>query len=441
MSEEIKATEQVEKTEEVEATESVEATEQVTISEAAAVSSEETAVKVNESATAEANPMDSIEVPIIKVGDIIKGTVVSLHDKYALVDLNYKFNGILPIGEIANVFYKSISDAIHVGQEVECSVVSLDDEKESMRLSKKVIDKEKAWELVVEHEKNDSVFEVKIVEAVNRGLVADLGIRGFIPISQVGFEFVEDLTGYVGQLLPVKVKELDADNKKVILSHKAALDEQAKAERQKVFPTLAVGQEFDGTVDRIAEFGAFVKFGTIDGLVHISELSWDHVNKVEDVVKIGDQVRVQIIKIDPELLKVNLSIKSLQKTPWEQALESFSEGDVVNGVVKRFAEFGVFVQIAPGVEGLLHISEISHKHVESARQVLSENQEITVKIIKLAADKKRIGLSMKQLEEKPVDVEAELEADRAQIEANSNKQSLTQNLGDLLRSQMSKSQN
>jgi small subunit ribosomal protein S1 len=395
-------------------------------------------IKVTEKDETEGHLMENIEVPVIKVGDIVKGSIVSLHDKYALIDINYKFNGIIPISEISSVFYENIADAVQVGQEVECQVISVDDEKESMRLSKKAIDKDKAWEKIVELQASNSSFDVKIVDAVKGGLVVDLGLRGFIPASQVSYEFVEDLSGYKGQTLAVKVKEVDAENKKVILSHRAVLDELKQQEKAKFITTLEVGQEFTGTVDRIATFGVFVNIGPIDGLVHISELSWDHIEKPESVVQIGDAIKVKIIKIDEQLQKVSLSAKALLQQPWEVAAQSIQEGSVVQGIVKRISTFGAFVEIATGVEGLVHISQIAHQHIKSPHEVLKVGQEVQIKVLQFDVENKKASLSIKELLEKPLDLESELEADRAQIEANSAKQSLTQNLGELFGAQLSK---
>jgi small subunit ribosomal protein S1 len=263
-------------------------------------------------------------------------------------------------------------------------------------------------------------------------------VRAFIPAKQVAREFVEDLSVYKGQTLQVKVKDLSVDEKgkkSVILSARAVLDELAEQDKQSFLQTLQIGQEFNGTVQRIAAFGVFVNIGPVDGLVHVSELSWEHVNKPEDVVKEGDAVKVKVIALDVEKQKISLSMKALLQEPWEQAEATISEGSALTGTVRRITAFGAFVEIAPGVDGLVHISELSHSRVKTPHEVVKVGQEVQVKVLEFDASKKKAGLSIKALLEKPIDDSVAQEADRAEIEANSNQQNLTQNLGDLFGSQ------
>lgn len=340
----------------------------------------------------------------LKKGDTVKGTIVKLEDNQAYVSIGYKYDGVIPVRELSSVQVENINDAVAVGQEVECKVVSIDDEKERLVLSKRAIDSENAWEQLAKYQESGEVFEVTVSDVVKGGVVADVGVRGFIPASMVERHFVEDFSDYKGKTLRVKVKELDRETNKVILSQKDVLDAEFEANKQKVIADLAEGQQLEGTVQRLTQFGAFVDVGGVDGLVHVSEIAWSHVDKPSDVLSEGDKVTVKVLKVDPEKGKISLSIKAAQPGPWETASEQFNTGDIVTGVVKRLVQFGAFVEIAPGVEGLVHISQISHKHIGTPHEVLKEGQEVQVKILELNSAEKRASLSIKETEEAPAEV-------------------------------------
>ncbi len=415
MTEETKATQTVDNT--------TETTQEVVTEE---VATEEVATEE----VAESNPLEHVQVNVYNVGDSVKGTVVRLMDKAALVELETKYTGVIPVSEIANVYYENIADAIKVGDIVECKVKTIDEGKDTLILSKKDFDKENAWTRIVALAASDEPFDVVVTGPVKGGLVVDLGVRGFIPAKHVDTSFVDDLSVFKGQTFSVKIIELDEENKKVVLSRRVVL-EQIKAEETKEFiRTLEVGQEFTGTVQRIANFGAFVNIGPVDGMVHISQLSWDHVEKPEDVVKEGEVVKVQIIKIDADIPKISLSMKTMLPQPWDTIAEKFKEGEIVPGTVKRITEFGVFVEIAPGIEGLVRISQLSHSFVKSPYEVVKVGQEIQVKILQLDTENKKAGLSLKETLDKPVDGGYESQADQADIEANTKQQQLTTNLGE-----------
>lgn len=331
----------------------------------------------------------------------MKGTIVKLEDNQAYVSIGYKYDGVIPVRELSSVHLDNASEAVQVGQEVECKVVSIDDEKERLVLSKRAIDSENAWDELEKHFEAQDAFEVTVADVVKGGLVADVGARGFIPASMVERHFVEDFSDYKGRTLRVKVKELDRENNKVILSQKDVLEEEFEANKQKVMGELQEGQEIEGTVQRLTQFGAFVDVGGVDGLVHVSEMAWHHVDKPSDVVSEGDQVKVKVLKVDPEKGKISLSIKAAQPGPWESAADKFHTGDVVTGEVKRLVTFGAFVELAPGVEGLVHISQISHKHIGTPHEVLKEGQEVQVKILDINTAEKRVSLSIKETEEAP----------------------------------------
>lgn len=348
----------------------------------------------------------------LKKGDTVKGTIVKLEDNQAYVSIGYKYDGVIPVRELSSVQVDNISEAVEVGQEVECKVVSIDDEKEKLVLSKRAIDSENAWEQLAKYQESGEVFEVVVSDVVKGGVVADVGVRGFIPASMVERHFVEDFSDYKGKTLRVVVKELDREANKVILSQKDVLDAEHEVNKQKVIAELAEGQQIEGTVQRLTQFGAFVDVGGVDGLVHVSEIAWSHVDKPSDVLSEGEKVNVKVLKVDPEKGKISLSIKAAQPGPWETAAEQFNTGDIVTGVVKRLVQFGAFVEIAPGVEGLVHISQISHKHIGTPHEVLKEGQEVQVKILELNSAEQRASLSIKETEEAPADAAPRAEKSR-----------------------------
>lgn len=351
---------------------------------------------------AEMQSQDQLDqIVSLKKGDTVKGTIVKLEDNQAYVSIGYKYDGVIPVRELSAVQLDNASDAVQVGQEVECKVVSINDDKESLVLSKRAIDSESAWESLEKHFADQDAIEVVVADVVKGGLVADVGARGFIPASMVERHFVEDFSDYKGRTLRVKVKELDRENNKVILSQKDVLEEEFEANKQKVMAELQEGQVLEGTVQRLTQFGAFVDVGGVDGLVHVSEIAWSHVDKPSDALSEGDKVTVKVLKVDPEKGKISLSIKAAQAGPWETAADKFHTGDVVTGEVRRLVNFGAFVELAPGVEGLVHISQISHKHIGTPQEVLKEGQEVQVKILDINVDEKRVSLSIKETEEAP----------------------------------------
>ncbi|CAH1194366.1 30S ribosomal protein S1 [Paenibacillus auburnensis] len=373
----------VENNETVEATETVESTVPV-------ASNEE-----------EVTSQEGLEIISLKKGDTVKGTIVKIEDNQAYVSIGYKYDGVIPIRELSSVQLDNAAAAVEVGQEVECKVVSINDNKESLVLSKRAVDSEKSWEDLEKYFASQEAFEVTVADVVKGGLVADVGARGFIPASMVERHFVEDFSDYKGRTLRVKVKELDRENSKVILSAKEVLEEEFEANKQKIMSELSEGQIIEGTVQRLTQFGAFVDVGGVDGLVHVSEIAWNHVEKPSDVVSEGDKVRVKVLKVDPEKGKISLSIKAAAPGPWDSAAGKINIGDVVTGEVKRLVNFGAFVELLPGVEGLVHISQISHKHIGTPHEVLKEGQEVQVKVLDFNPSEKRVSLSIKETEEAP----------------------------------------
>ncbi len=345
-------------------------------------------------------------VPDYQVGDRVKGKVIKVEEKHALIDFGYKLDAILPIGEISNVHIDKVADVLSVGDDVEVEITKVSDEE--IVASKRRVDNEEAWQELEQKLASQETFEVTVAEVVKGGLVVDVGLRGFIPASLVERHYVEDFSDYKGRTLRVKVIELDRDKNKLILSQKAVLDEEAEQAIQKRLESLEVGQILEGTVQRLTSFGVFVDIGDIDGLVHISELSWQRVETPSDVVSEGDVVKVKVLKVDPENKKVSLSIKATQPSPWETAAEEIKPGDVVEGTVKRLVSFGAFVEVLPGVEGLVHISQIANRRIGTPGEVLEEGQQIKAKVLDVNPSEERISLSIRELldEENAKQVEA-----------------------------------
>lgn len=338
----------------------------------------------------------------ISVGDVVKATVTKVEEKQALVDVGYKYDGLIPISELSPLHVEKVSDVVSVGDTFEVKVIKLNDDKEELVVSKKAVAMASAWADLEQKMETGEIIEATVKEVVKGGLVVDVGVRGFIPASMVERHFVEDFSDYKGKTLRLKVVEMDKEKNKVILSHKAVLEEEANRQKQSVLDQLQPGQVLDGTVQRLTDFGVFVDIGGVDGLVHVSELAWNRVEKPSDVVKEGDKVKVKVLKVDKENERISLSIKETQPGPWSQAGEKFKKGDVVTGTVKRLVSFGAFVELAPGIEGLVHISQLANKHVNTPSEVVKEGQEVQVKILDVLPEEQRISLSMRALsEERP----------------------------------------
>jgi len=358
--------------------------------------------EVQETAVSQAEAEHALNnVAVLKKGATVKGKIVKVDADQAFVDIGYKYDGVVPVRELSSVSLDDAGQAVQIGQEVELKVVSINDAKETLVLSKRVVDSEKAWDKLQGQLESKEIIEAVVAEVVKGGLVVDIGVRGFVPASMVERQFVEDFSSYKGRTLRLRVKELDREKNKVILSQKDVLDEEHEVNKKKIIEGLQVGQVLDGTVQRLTQFGAFIDIGGIDGLVHISEMAWHHVEQASDVVKEGDKVKVQILKLDPANEKISLSIKATQEGPWSKVEREFKAGDIVTGTVKRLAAFGAFVEVAAGVEGLVHISQIAHRHIGTPHEVLKEGQEVKVKILEINASEKRVSLSIKETEEAP----------------------------------------
>ncbi|MGJ7919966.1 30S ribosomal protein S1 [Neobacillus sp. LXY-4] len=346
--------------------------------------------------------MNQVEVSNFEVGDKVSGQVTKVEEKQVLVNIqNSKLDGIIPISELSSLHVEKASDAVAEGDELELEVIKV--EEDALILSKRKVDAEKAWDNLEEKFNSGEVFEAEIKDVVKGGLVVDLGVRGFVPASLVEAFFVEDFSDYKGRSLSFKIVELDKEKNRLILSHRAVVEEQKDKQKQNLIGSLEAGQVLEGTVQRITDFGAFVDIGGVDGLVHISQLSHQHVDKPSDVVEEGQKVQVKILSVDRDHDRISLSIKDTLPGPWANIADRAPKGSILTGVVKRLVSYGAFVEVFPGVEGLVHISQIAHKHIGTPHEVLKEGQEVNVKVLEVNEQDQRLSLSIKELLEKEVD--------------------------------------
>ncbi|MBM7027848.1 30S ribosomal protein S1 [Bacillus velezensis] len=344
--------------------------------------------------------MNQIDVQVPEVGDVVKGIVTKVEDKHVDVEIvNVKQSGIIPISELSSLHVEKASDVVKVDDELDLKVTKVEDD--ALILSKRAVDADRAWEDLEKKFDTKEVFEAEVKDVVKGGLVVDIGVRGFIPASLVEAHFVEDFTDYKGKTLSLIVVELDRDKNRVILSHRAVVEKEQTAKKHDFLQTLKVGSVLEGKVQRLTDFGAFVDIGGIDGLVHISQLSHSHVEKPSDVVEEGQDVKVKVLSVDRDNERISLSIKETLPGPWSQIGEKVKQGDVLEGKVQRLVSFGAFVEILPGVEGLVHISQISNKHIGTPHEVLEEGQTVKVKVLDVNESEERISLSMRELEEAP----------------------------------------
>ncbi|WP_394232798.1 30S ribosomal protein S1 [Niallia oryzisoli] len=347
--------------------------------------------------------MNQVEVKNFEVGDTVRGIVTKVEEKQVIVEIpESKLDGIIPISELSSLHIEKASDVAAEGDALDLQVLKV--EEEALILSKRKVDAEKAWDqLVVRFEKGE-IFEAEIKDVVKGGLVVDLGVRGFVPASLVESHFVEDFSDYKGRTLTFKIVELDKDKNRIILSHRAVLEEEKGKQKKQLLASLQAGQVLEGTVQRITDFGAFVDIGGIDGLVHISQLSYQHVEKPSDVVEEGQKVQVKVLSVDQDNERISLSIKETLPGPWTNIAEKAPKGAILDGEVKRLVSYGAFVEVFPGVEGLVHISQISHKHIGSPHEVLSDGEKLKVKVLDVNEADQRLSLSIKELEENVAEV-------------------------------------
>ncbi|CQR46705.1 hypothetical protein BN1058_00978 [Paraliobacillus sp. PM-2] len=336
------------------------------------------------------------EFKALTEGETVTGKVVKVEEKQVLVDIDYKVDGIVPISELSSLHIEKASDVVNEGDELTLKVKKIEDEE--IILSKKAIVADKAWDDLEDKLNKGTIFDATVKEIVKGGLVVDVGIRGFIPASLIETYYVEDFSDYQDKTISLKVVELDKSKNRVILSHRAVVEEEETEKKQQLLTSIEDGQILEGTVARITSFGAFVDLGGIDGLVHISQLSHDHVEQPSEVVSEGETVKVKVLSVDKENERISLSIKETLPGPWENIDDKIQVGSMIEGTVKRLVNFGAFVEVLPGVEGLVHISQISTEHIGTPQEVLEVGQEVKVKVLEVSEADKRISLSIKEVE-------------------------------------------
>jgi small subunit ribosomal protein S1 len=345
-----------------------------------------------------------------KEGDILEGTVVKVDRDEVLVDIGYKSEGVVPSKELSIRHDVDPSQVVKVGDPVEALVLQKEDKEGRLILSKKRAQYERAWGRIEQIMAEGGTITGPVIEVVKGGLILDIGLRGFLPASLVDLRRVRDLHPYVGQELECKIIELDRNRNNVVLSRRAFLEESQSEGRKKFLESLTKGERRKGTVSSIVNFGAFVDLGGVDGLVHVSELSWKHVDHPSEVVSVGQEVEVEVLDVDLERERVSLSLKATQEDPWKEFERRYRAGEVISGQVTKLVPFGAFVRVAQGIEGLVHISELSDSHVESPEHVVNVGDQVQVKVIDVDVPRRRISLSMRQVgEQAPVELEIEAE--------------------------------
>lgn len=343
--------------------------------------------------------MNMMENSDFQIGSHVKGIVAKIEEKAVTVTIEgAPFDGVIPISELSSLHIEKASDSVQVGDELDLIITKVEDE--NYVLSKRKVDAEQAWDELEKKFEAGEIIESEVKDVVKGGLVVDLGVRGFVPASLVEDFFVESFEDYKGKTMTFKIVEMEKENNRLILSHRAVVEMEKESQKVEVMETIHAGDVLEGKVQRIASFGAFVDIGGVDGLVHISQLSHEHVEKVSDVVTEGQQVQVKVLSVDRDSERISLSIKDTLPGPWDAIEENAPKGSVHTGKVKRLVSYGAFVEVLPGVEGLVHISQIAHKHIATPHEVLTEGQEVQVKVLEANKADKRLSLSIKELQEK-----------------------------------------
>src|SRR2546430_618577 len=336
--------------------------------------------------------------PTINEGEVVHGTVAGADKDEVLVDIGYKPEGVIRAAGLSTRHSVNPADEVNIGDEIDALVLTKEDSEGRLILSKKRARFEMAWKAIEQAAESGEPVLGKVIEVVKGGLILDLGVRGFLPASLVDIRRVQDLDEFLAQELRCKVIELNRSRNNVVLSRRAVLEDERKEQRQQILDRLNPGDVVDGQISNIVDFGAFVDLDGMDGLIHISELSWSHVNHPSEVLEIGQDVKVKVLDIDRERQRISLGLKQTQSDPWQQVLDTYSEGDEVEGKVTKVVTFGAFVEILPGVEGLVHISELAQHHVENPREVVSQGDEVKAKIIEVDGERRRLSPSLKRVE-------------------------------------------
>lgn len=335
----------------------------------------------------------------LKEGQLVSGTVVRVTKDEVLMEIGYKTEGVILARELSIRNDVDPSELVKVGEKIETLVLTLEDKEGRLLLSKKRAQYERAWGDIEKVKEQDGTVEGLVIEVVKGGLIVDIGLRGFLPASLVELRRVRDLTPYIGQKITAKILELDRNRNNVVLSRRTLLEQNQRGARDEFLTGLKVGEVRKGRISSVVAFGAFVDLGGMDGLIHVSELSWKHVDNPSAVVNIGDEVTVKVLEVDLDRERISLSLKATQQDPWQEFANGHQVGQLVYGRVTKLVPFGAFVQVGDGIEGLVHISEMSAHHVEAPEQVVTPGEELWVKIIDLDLARRRISLSIKQAAE------------------------------------------
>jgi small subunit ribosomal protein S1 len=330
-------------------------------------------------------------------GDILKGKVVKIDKDEVLVDVGFKSEGVIPINELSIRNGVKPDEVLSLEEEIEIMVLQKEDQDGRLILSKKRAEIEKSFDRIESVYQNDETVEGQVIEYVKGGLILDIGLRGFLPASLIDIKKTRELSSYIGERYACKIIEVDRNRNNVVLSRKAIIEDERKEQRKEVLGSIEIGQVRKGSITSIADFGAFVDVDGIDGLIHISELSWNHVKHPSEVVKVGQEVNVEILDVDYEKQRLSLGLKQTQKDPWVEKIKNYKIGDIVQGKVTRIVKFGLFVQIQEDMEGLVHISELSVEPVKKPSDVAKIGDELIVKIIDIDFDKRRMAFSIKQV--------------------------------------------
>src|SRR3954447_23398545 len=340
---------------------------------------------------------DATIVPF-EEGDVVTGRVVRIDTDEVLVDIGYKSEGVIPNNELS--IRKSVdpNEEVELGETVDALVLTKEDQDGRLILSRKRARFEKAWRRIEHAAESGEPVEGTVIEVVKGGLIIDLGVRGFLPASLVDIRRVPNLHEYLSQAIECRVIELNRSRNNVVLSRHAVLEEERKEQRQQILDRLQPGLVVEGTISNIVDFGAFVDLDGIDGLIHISELSWSHVNHPSEILNIGDTVSVKVLDIDRDRQRISLGLKQTQEDPWQRVVDTYNVGDELEGKVTKVVTFGAFVEILDGVEGLVHISELAQHHVENPREIVSQGDVIRVRILEIDSDRRRLSLSAKRVE-------------------------------------------
>src|SRR6266498_4155632 len=331
-------------------------------------------------------------------GDVVSGEVVRIDKDEVLVDIGYKSEGVIPSNELSIRRSVDPAEEVSLGEEVDALVLTKEDQDGRLILSKKRARFEKAWRKIEAAAESGEPVEGTVIEVVKGGLILDLGVRGFLPASLVDIRRVHNLDEFKGQTLECRVIELNRSRNNVVLSRRAVLEEERKEVREQILGRLQPGMVVEGKISNIVDFGAFVDLDGIDGLIHISELSWSHVNHPSEVLSVGETVRVKVLDIDRERQRISLGLKQTQEDPWRRMLDEYKPGDALEGKVTKVVAFGAFVEIVPGVEGLVHISELAEHHVENPSEVVSPGDQVWVRVLEIDENRRRISLSVKRAE-------------------------------------------